>query len=147
MYKQYLKPYKFYLSFENANCVDYITEKFFAALQTEEVIPISLGGRSIHDYEKAAPPHSYIHINEYSSVAALAQKLEYLSKNETAYNEYFWWTEHYQISRIWDHYASAQCDLCEKMNLVHRKSLDLPTQNLYEFLSSEKTCHYNTTYV
>ena len=147
MYKEYLTPYKFYLSFENANCMDYITEKFFTALRTEEVIPIALGGRSRTDYDKAAPPHSYIHVNEFPSVAELAQKLEYLSKNETAYKEYFWWTEHYQVSSLWDHYVSAQCDLCEKMNLAHRKRLELPTQNLYEFLSSEKTCHYNTTYV
>ena len=27
------KKYKFYLSFENSNCVDYITEKFWDALK------------------------------------------------------------------------------------------------------------------
>ena len=145
MYKESLKPYKFYLSFENANCKDYITEKFFTALRTEEVIPIALGGVSLEDYAASAPPHSYIHVNEYPSVEALAEKLEYLSSNDTAYKEYFWWTEHYRVSSLWDHYVSAQCDLCEKMNLARKKLVSLQPTNLYEFLSSEKTCNYNTT--
>ena len=146
MYKEYLRPYKFYLSFENANCQDYLTEKFFTALRTEEVIPIALGGATRDDYKKAAPPMSYIHVNEYSTVAELAEKLEYLSNNETAYNQYFWWTEHYRVSSLWDHYVSAQCDLCEKMNRVKRRQLELPSTDLYEFLSSDKTCnYYNTT--
>ena len=50
MYKEYLRPYKFYLSFENANCQDYLTEKFFTALRTEVVIPIALGGATQDDY-------------------------------------------------------------------------------------------------
>ena len=141
MYKEMLRPYKFYLSFENAKCKDYITEKFFAALRTEEVIPVALGGASINDYAASAPPHSYIHIDEYSSVSELAQKLESLSQNDTAYNEYFWWTKYYRVTSHWDHYASAQCELCEKMNLVRSKGLLLPPINLYDFLSAEKTCH------
>ena len=145
MYKNTLNPYKFYLSFENSNCKDYITEKFFTALRAEEAIPVALGGASIDDYAKSAPPHSYIHIDEYPSVLALAQKLEYLSQNETAYKEYFWWTEHYRVSSLWEHYVSAQCDLCEKMNLVRKKKVSLPPTNLYEFLGAEKTCHYDTT--
>ena len=44
MYKEYLRPYKFYLSFENALCEDYITEKFFTTLMTEEAIPINKKG-------------------------------------------------------------------------------------------------------
>ena len=145
MYKENLKPYKFYLSFENANCKDYITEKFFTALKSEEAIPVALGGASLDDYATSAPPHSYIHVNEFPTVEALAKKLEYLAQNETAYKEYFWWTEYYQVSSLWDHYVSAQCDLCEKMNLVHQKKLKLEPTNLFEFLSSEKTCHYDTS--
>ena len=145
MYKEFLKPYKFYLSFENANCFDYISEKFFTALKTEEVIPIALGGASTNEYTTSAPPRSYIHVNEYPTVEALAKQLEYLSQNQTAYKEYFWWTEYYQVSSLWDHYVSAQCDLCEKINLSNRKRLKLEPTNLFEFLSSAKTCHYNTS--
>ena len=144
MYKEMLRPYKFYLSFENALCEDYITEKFFTTLMTEEAIPIALGGVGLDDYKKAAPPMSYIHVNEYSSVLELAQRLEYLSQNETAYKQYFWWTEHYRVSSVWEHYVSAQCDLCEKMNLVHRNILNLhEVTNLHERLNPERTCNYD----
>ena len=143
MYKKILREYKFYLSFENANCKDYVSEKFFSALRTEEAIPVALGGASLQDYALAAPPHSFIHVDEYQSVLSLAKKLDYLSQNETAYKEYFWWTEHYRVTSLWEHYVSAQCDLCEKMNLTRKKKISLPPTNLYEFLSAEKTCHYD----
>ena len=146
MYKEFLKPYKFYLSFENANCLDYITEKFFTALKTEDVIPIAFGGASVDDYATSAPPHSFIHVDDYPTVQALANKLEYLAQNLTAYKEYFWWTEYYHVSSLWDNYVSAQCDLCEKMNLVHQKRLKLEPTNLFDFLSSEKTCNYNKSH-
>ena len=135
-----LKPYKFYLAFENANCQDYITEKFFAALKTQDVIPIALGGASQDDYKIAAPPMSYIHVDEYSSIAELAKRLEFLSKNETAYKQYFWWTTHYRVTSLWDHYVSAQCDFCEKMNRVMREGAKFPSTNIHDFISWDNTC-------
>ena len=116
IFKETLRPYKFYLSFENAKCEEYITEKFFTALGTKESIPIALGGSSVQNYIDAAPPHSFIHVEEYKSARALAKKLEYLSQNETAYKEYFWWTEYYEVTGDWDQHRSAHCDLCEKLN-------------------------------
>ena len=146
IYKETLKPYKFYLSFENTRCEEYITEKFFTAIGTEEVIPIALGGTSIKDYITAAPPHSFIHVDEHPSIKSLAEKLEYLSKNETAYKEYFWWTEYYKVTSVWDHYRSAQCDLCEKLNLLRQGKLNLSRKSLFKDLNSNNTCNYNTTY-
>ena len=39
-----LQEYKFYLAFENSLCKDYITEKFFKALEAN-IIPIARGAR------------------------------------------------------------------------------------------------------
>ena len=55
-YVQLAADYKFYLSFENSICTDYVTEKFFDILQ-HEMVPIVLGGA---DYSRIAPPHSFI---------------------------------------------------------------------------------------
>lgn len=55
-YEQMAKAYRFYLSFENSICDDYVTEKFFNALKYN-VIPVTFGGT---DYSAIAPPHSYI---------------------------------------------------------------------------------------
>ena len=51
LYINQLGKYKFYLSFENALCRDYITEKFYLALHAG-TLPIVYGGRSKADYLK-----------------------------------------------------------------------------------------------
>ena len=54
-YRDTLKPYKFYLSFENTLCKSYITEKFLYTFASKDgPIPIALGGLSTADYERQA---------------------------------------------------------------------------------------------
>ena len=48
--------YFFYLSFENSICKDYVTEKFFNAMN-QSVIPVVLGGAN---YQQMAPQKSVI---------------------------------------------------------------------------------------
>ena len=55
-----------------------------------DVVPIVMGGRR-EDYKAAAPPHSYIHVEDYLSPQHLASYLHTLDKNETLYNNYFRW--------------------------------------------------------
>ena len=70
--------HSFYLAFENSNCVDYITEKFWRTL-TKPTIPIVMGGGH---YKKEAPPHSYIDVNDFPSVKSLADYLKQLLQNK-----------------------------------------------------------------
>ena len=56
---QYISDnYKFYISFENSLCKDYVTEKFFQAM-SHDILPIVYGGT---DYSEIAPPKSYINV-------------------------------------------------------------------------------------
>ena len=96
VYQDVLKKYKFYLSFENALCQDYITEKFFLAMYAG-ALPIVYGGLSKGDYEKIAPDHSFIHVDDYDTIEDLSNHLTYLSNNIEAYNSYFWWRQHYKV--------------------------------------------------
>jgi hypothetical protein len=57
------RDYKFYLSFENSLCRDYVTEKFYNALQFTAV-PIVYGSAS---YSTVAPRNSYIDVRDFPS--------------------------------------------------------------------------------
>ncbi|CAH8825714.1 unnamed protein product [Trichobilharzia szidati] len=92
-YKLLEKDYKFYLSFENSLCPDYITEKVFRNAYSHNIVPIVMGA-SIEEYKRVSPPHSFIHVDEFESPAKLAEYMKYLDRNDTAYNEYFAWREH-----------------------------------------------------
>jgi len=104
--------YKFYLAFENSHCEDYITEKFWRALE-EGVVPVVLGSGN---YEKVAPPHSYIHTKDFRSPAELAAYLLMLDQNATEYAKYHWWRDHYTVHHhVQTNFAQAMCKLCEKI--------------------------------
>ncbi|XP_046669601.1 glycoprotein 3-alpha-L-fucosyltransferase A isoform X1 [Homalodisca vitripennis] len=84
------KKYKFYLAFENSNCKDYITEKFFVNGLGRNILPIVMGARP-EDYAKSAPKHSYIHVDDFASPKQLAEYLHKLDKDDDLYNAYFKW--------------------------------------------------------
>ena len=96
--------YKFYLAFENSNCRDYITEKFFVTglglvytaylviiytgCTRNNILPIVMGARP-EDYARVAPHHSYIHVDQFRGPRHLAQYLHMLDKDDDKYNQYF----------------------------------------------------------
>jgi len=82
--------YKFYLAFENSNCRDYITEKFFVNGLQYSVVPIVMGAHP-DDYKRAAPEHSYIHVDDFESPRELADFLHTLDRDDHLYNSYFQW--------------------------------------------------------
>ena len=106
------RRYKFYLSFENAICDDYVTEKFYNIL-TRNVVPIVFGGA---EYQLIAPPHSYIDAMKYTP-AELARYLRLLDADDELYNEYFWWKPYYSVeSGVQQLSRHAFCDLCAKLH-------------------------------
>ena len=79
--------YKFYLSFENSLCSDYVTEKLFRTLSLD-IVPVVMGGA---DYKKRAPPKSFIDVMDFESPGHLAEFLLELDRNDDEYLSYFWW--------------------------------------------------------
>ena len=128
------KNYKFYLAFENSKCLDYITEKFFTALKAG-MIPVVMGGLSKKDYEKIAPRHSYIHVDDFPSPEDLMKRLHEISKDPLLYNSYFWWRSYYNAIVLynypWSHsWRVPGCHLCEVLNSGHI------TRNKYDDFTS-----------
>ena len=86
---------RFYLSFENALCRDYITEKAFNSLKLN-TIPVVLGGS---DYESILPPGSFINARQFYSPEHLANYLYKVLNNSTLHDSYFQWRPYYNIQR------------------------------------------------
>ena len=111
--KEYIaSKYKFYFSFENSICKDYITEKFFDILKYD-IIPVTYGGGP---YDIHIPPSGYIDELNFFSAKELANYLFYLNSNKTAYNSYFQWKKFIRF----DQNAvsmGAFCEMCIKLNL------------------------------
>jgi len=56
-----------------------------------KIVPVVMGARRRH-YEAEAPPHSFIHVDDFAGPRQLADYLHLLASNDTLYNEYFRWS-------------------------------------------------------
>jgi len=133
------KSYKFYFSFENAICKDYVTEKFFNIFN-RNIVPVVLGGA---DYSSIAPRHSYINALDYTP-RQLADYLKLLDEDDNLYAEYFWWKPHYRVLQHEDSIKKPLCDLCEALNTQPLKSSTL--KNAKKWFVDESNCVNNPTF-
>lgn len=124
------KRYKFQLSFENSNCVDYVTEKYWKAIDLG-IVPVVLGGSG---YGKdIAIPGSFIDVTKYKTVKDLADHLKYLDNNDGAYRMYFEWRKKYRAVNS----APWTCTLCAALNINTKSKV---INDLASYWSSRKQC-------
>ena len=140
--------YKFYLSFEESSCHQYITDRFWHVALQHDVIPIVMGApRS--DYELVAPPQSFIHVNDFDSPGSLANYLRELDTNGDMYQAYFRWKSKGYVKRAkpMKHDHKFWCQLCS--NLHNNKWIT--TRQVYGHLdkwwSTHQQCHPERAYV
>ena len=86
---------KFYFAFGNSNCSDYMTEKYFNALEAG-AIPIVNGWRSSYQDQL---PGSFIHVSDFESLQGLADYLKHLLGNEETRLKYHAWRVKYSLER------------------------------------------------
>ncbi|XP_067657077.1 alpha-(1,3)-fucosyltransferase 7-like [Haliotis asinina] len=109
--REVFDDYKFYLSFENGYCRDYLTEKFWRPIIRDQ-IPVVRGGA---DYKTMVPPGSYINVDDFSNVRSLAEYLWNVARNESLYNSYFSWKKNYKlVPNGWT--RMNWCGLCERLH-------------------------------
>ncbi|KAI8779753.1 alpha-(1,3)-fucosyltransferase C [Biomphalaria glabrata] len=78
--------YRYYLSFENNFCKDYITEKFFKVFRSGmHIIPVVRGA---FDYHKYMPAMTYVDTGTFRDAIELAKFLKRLGENPVAYARY-----------------------------------------------------------
>jgi alpha-1,3-fucosyltransferase len=102
--------YKFYFSFENTLCADYVTEKLFDVMKSL-VIPVVFSGA---DLSRFIPPKSYVNANDFKSPFELANFLKILSRNSREYVKYFSWKKYYRVDDNSD--TANVCAICQKLN-------------------------------
>ena len=109
--------YRFYLSFENSLCQQYVTEKFFRSFREGiEVVPVVLGG---HDYKQYLPEGTYINAADFRSPKDLAKYLLALSKDVHAYAAILERKSQYRVCHSRE---LSWCRLCEMLHMENMGS-------------------------
>ncbi|CAL1281013.1 unnamed protein product [Larinioides sclopetarius] len=131
-YKMLAEHCKFYLSFENSICKDYVTEKLYYALMFD-MVPVVLGG---NDYVRYLPHHSFIDVADFQNPKSLAKYLLETAQDEAKYLSYFKWKETHEVSYVpylW------LCDLCE---MVHKNDVTTlkPHEDVISWWFKEANC-------
>ena len=107
-----LRRYKFVLAFENGYCRDYVTEKYWNAMDRQQ-IPIVSGGA---DYSKIAVPGSYIDVDNFTSTEELARFVQRVGSDRELYNSFFAWTSRLRLHRR----LVDWCAICRALHDQHR---------------------------
>ncbi|XP_073681288.1 alpha-(1,3)-fucosyltransferase 7 [Garra rufa] len=119
----------FYLAFENIQSPHYITEKLWRNAFQAGTVPVVLGPPR-RDYEAVAPPNSFIHVDDFKSVKALAEYLRGLIEDPVRYNAYFTWRQDYTV-KLYTDWRERLCNICP----IYRQ---FPSHKVYEDLRKWK---------
>ncbi|XP_055897001.1 alpha-(1,3)-fucosyltransferase C-like isoform X2 [Biomphalaria glabrata] len=122
--------YKFYLSFENSLCVDYVTEKLLNVLELNTLVPVVRGGAN---YDSLFPPNSVINVKDFPSPEKLAQYLKELASNEEEYIKKLQWVWQYEVLGP----NLPFCHLCQALHAVG--PISCVYENVYHWWS-HNTC-------
>ena len=123
--------YKFYISFENSLCAEYVTEKVYRILNLN-VVPVVLG---YSNYSDILPPYSFVDVRNFSSPKALATYLKMLDINDTEYNKYFAWKETYTCTSMCALHTA--CNLCR---YVQQKRHQKQVADVVQFWGRNTNC-------
>lgn len=98
--KNVMTKYKFYLSVENAECNEYMSEKIWDTALQHGVVPIVYGARK-EDYIRLAPPNSFIYVGDFNSTKALADYIKKLDRRPDLYAKYFEWRYKGSVKQVY----------------------------------------------
>ncbi|XP_029301013.1 alpha-(1,3)-fucosyltransferase 7 [Cottoperca gobio] len=111
----------FYLAFENSITKDYVTEKLWRNAYQGGAVPVVLGP-PLSDYKSVAPPHSFIHVDEFASVKDLGQYLQQLAEDKKRYSEYFTWKHQWRV-KLHSDWRERLCKICSQYNSLPREKV------------------------
>jgi len=104
-----ISNYLFYLAFENTLEPGYVTEKIFDAF-VAGTVPVYFGHSDCRQH--IPHPKAAIFVDDYRDVATLVEYLNYLSINESAYEEHRIWRKTFNSSFSSSSLYSWPCNIC-----------------------------------
>lgn len=107
------KKYLFYLSFENAICKDYVTEKGLHHVTQHNIIPIMRGGAN---YSLFSPPRSYIDTKDFSSIGQLSSYLKSVENDPGLQKQFVEWKRNYVSGYATESWRGNMCNICRRLN-------------------------------
>jgi alpha-1,3-fucosyltransferase len=136
--KEYIAgKYKFFLSFENSICKDYITEKLFDILKYD-IVPVTYGGGP---YDRHVPKSGFIDAFYYQNAEDLGKYLLHLDSNKTAYNSFFKWKKYLKYNPNTARHGHI-CEMCIKLNLDYYLGIEKKSIKDFNMLwGDEENCY------
>ncbi|RUS83357.1 hypothetical protein EGW08_008860 [Elysia chlorotica] len=125
------REYRFYLSFENTLCRDYVSEKFFNIFEGVDVVPVVRGGA---DYKRLFPSGIFINAGDFPSPESLGTYLHRLGRDEEAYRKILLKKSRYKKGR---NKTNHFCDLCKR---AHTGQPHHVYENFYKWVRAPGNC-------
>ncbi|XP_033759532.1 alpha-(1,3)-fucosyltransferase C-like [Pecten maximus] len=132
--------YKFYLSFENGLCDDYVTEKSLHLVLRHKIVPII---RDAANHSLFHPPNSYLDTKDFKNIKSLANRIKVLSRNFDEYKKCLQWKKYFSSETVSGVLQTNLCDICKRLNNQHKYQRQY--RNIVEFFVSRNPispiCH------
>lgn len=164
-YTSLINSYRFYLAFENSLCDDYVSEKFWkfytsSMIFKTNIIPVVRGAKRGQYNHLVDNENMLIYADDHQSAESLANHLNYLNENKTAYLDLFKWKfnlynhfianisiqnaatqQQQQTQPIQSDVQSPFCYLCSMLhNETFLHSATNPKWKLSEWFSVKSSC-------
>ena len=103
------KEYKFFMSFENTLCLDYVTEKSLQRIMPHFIVPVV---RTYVNHSLFHPPGSVVDTSKFKNAGSLANFLNTISDDE--YRMFYSWRKHYELENLNSMWLENVCRICER---------------------------------
>ena len=134
-----LGDFKFYLSFENAYCKEYMTEKVYKVLASDGyTIPVV---RGYGPYRELLPEHSFINSADFATPEHLAQYLHLVNSTPALFHDYFAWRKHTKCHNLYERPYDWPCRICSKVCEL-RAAGETRIMDNFDMFKADKTCYY-----
>ena len=128
------EKYKFYLSFENSICKDYVTEKLYRNALMHNMLPVVINGGDMSN-PTVAPPGCCIKASDFKGAKELAEYIKKVASNSTLYNSYFKWHSKYAVQE------EARVDvLCRACHKLYTDSMTKVYYDMYSWYGIKENC-------